>query len=150
MRKFICSLFAACILFSCSGCSPTSYKDTNGDTDYTLQTITEENIRQGMNTSTIMSSAVTFNNKTVCKAKAMSGVLKLFDRRMEHEPLDIVVSCDITKGNARLVLLLDGEIIHDFSLHEENQHFSLESITGKVCLKLAGESAAYAIAFELQ
>lgn len=150
MKKLICTLLAVFILLSFTGCVMSSFEDTNGEADYSLQTITEENILQGMNTSEIMSSSVTVNNKTVCKAQTMSGVVNLFEKRMVNETLDIVVSCQITKGNAQLVLVIDGEIIHNFALNEENQHFTLENVTGKVCLKLAGESAGYSVTYEFQ
>ena len=66
------------------------------------------------------------------------------------EPLHIVVSCEITKGNARLVLVIDDKIVHSFALNEENQQLSLNNVTGKVCLKLAGETTGYTVTYKLK
>jgi len=148
MKKYICILAIICLLLSLTGCVMTSYEDTNGEADYSLQTITEENILQGMGSSSIMSSQMTVNNKTVFKAQTMSGVMELVEKRLAGQPLDLIVSCQINKGNARLVLVIDGQIVHDFALQEANQRFTLENVTGKVCLKLAGESAGYSVEIE--
>ena len=149
MKRFLSALLAVVIVLSLSGCM-ISYEDTNGDADFSLQTITEQDIIQKTICSKVMSSTVTADNRTVCKAKTMSGVEALFEKRMKNESLDIVVSCQITKGNARLVLTLDDKIVHDFALNEENQRFTLDNVTGRISLKLAGESTGYAVSYELQ
>ena len=44
MKKLLCCLFIGCMCFALSGCGGNSYEDTNGADDYSLQTITNENI----------------------------------------------------------------------------------------------------------
>ena len=150
MKQTLCAMLALVILLSLPGCTPTSYADTNGEEDFSLQTLTERDLIQGTNTSKMMSSTVTMGDKTTCKAQTLSGVEVLYEKRLKGETLDLVVSCQITKGNARLVLVLDDEIIHDFTLNKDSQHFTMENVTGKVYLKLAGESAGYTVSFVLQ
>lgn len=150
MRKLLFALLTVSVLLSLPGCMIVSYEDTNGPSDFSLQTLTDQDIIRGTNTSTVMSSAVTVNNKTVCKAQTMSGVVTLFEKRFDNEPLQIVVSCEITKGNARLILVIDDSIVHSFALNEDNQQFVLNHAAGKVCLKLAGETAGYTVTYELQ
>ena len=147
MKKLLCVLLTAFLLLSCSGCVTFSYEDTNGEDNYALQTLTDADILRGAGSSTVLSSKVTTNNKTECKAKTMSGVVTLFDTKLNKEPFTITVSCRITKGNARLVLVLDDEIVHDFALNTDNQTFTLPNVTGRVRLKLAGESTGYAITY---
>ena len=43
MKKVLCIVFILCISFTFVGCG-TEYADTNGEKDFTLQTITDENI----------------------------------------------------------------------------------------------------------
>lgn len=150
MKRTISTILILSLLLCLSGCSLGQLEDTNGPEDYSLQTLTEEDILQGASTIKVMSSSTTINNKSTCKAKTMSGVETLFSRKLQNESLDILLSCEITGGNARLVLILDGEILHDFALNENDQHFTLENVTGKVSLRLAGESAGYAVSFEIQ
>lgn len=149
MRRLLCVLLAVFILLSFSGCRIRSYEDTNGKNDYSLQTITEAEILRGIGSSTFMSSTVRNNNVTVCTAQTMSGVVKLFDLDFSGEDLDLTVSCNIVKGNARLVLVINDEIVHDFGLKGMNQNFTLENVTGSVSLRIAGESAGYTIKYKL-
>ena len=147
MKKCLCALLALFMLLSCSGCITFSYEDTNGEDNYALQTLTDADILRGAGSTTVLSSKVTINNKTECKAKTMSGVLTLLDTKLNNEPFAITVSCHITKGNARLVLVVDDEIVHDFALNTDNQTFTLPNVTGKVRLKIAGESTGYTVTY---
>lgn len=150
MKKIFCTFLVIAVLVSLSGCMASAYEDTNGEDNFSLQTLTDQDIIQGTNTTSFMSSTVTLNNKTVCKVQTMSGVDELFEKRMKNETLDMVVSCEIVKGNARLVLVIDDKIVHDFALNENNQQFILENVTGKVCLKIAGESTGYSVTYKVQ
>ena len=150
MKKLICALLAVFILLSFTGCGTRSYEDTNGEDDYSLQTITEADIIRGIGSSIFMSSTVRNNHVTVCTARTMSGVAKLFELDLNGEDLDLTVSCSITKGNARLVLVINDEIVHDFGLKGMNQNFTLENVTGAVSLRIAGESTGYSIKYELK
>lgn len=145
MKKLLCAFLALALVLSLAGCA--SYEDTNGADDFTLQTLTEADILNGANTTKVMASTVTVNSKTTCKAKTFSGVEALYEAELAGEPLDLLVSSEVTKGNARLVLVVNDEIVHDFALNEENQHFTLENVTGEVALKIAGEDAGYVISF---
>lgn len=150
MKKYICIILILSVLMSFAGCHISALEDSNGESDFTLQTITEQDILEGMSTTTFMSSSVTLHNTTTYKAKTMSGVKELLSVTLDNEPLDMVVSCEITNGNARLVLVVNDEIVHDFALNERNQRFSLEMVSGEVSLKLAGESCGYAVTCTLQ
>jgi len=147
MNKWIFLFVSVFIILSLSSCGVTTYQDTNGPSDYSLQTLTEEDIIRGAKTSKILSSSITLNNKTVCKAKTMSGVEELYKTNLKNETLCLTISSEITKGNARLVIVFNDEIIHDFALHMSDQIFTLEDVTGTVSLKLAGESTGYEITY---
>ena len=148
MRRFLCTVLVVLLLLSFPGCMMISYEDTNGEDDFSLQTLTDQDIIGSSSCSKYMSSTTTMGNRTVCKVQTMSGVESLFQRRVENQRLDILVSCAVTKGNARLVLVVDDTIVHEFALNKDNQHLTLENVTGKVSLKLAGESTGYTVTFE--
>ena len=44
MKKALCLLAAVLLCFGVSGCGGEGYEDTNGADDFTLETITDENI----------------------------------------------------------------------------------------------------------
>ncbi len=145
MKRIICFALLILIVLSLASCTAVSYEDTNGEDDFSLQTITDKDIVDGINTTKILSSTSTGNNKTTSKAKTMSGVVELYEGKLKNESFKIVVSNEISKGNARLVLVFNDEIVHDFDLNSKDQSFVLNNATGKVYLKIAGESTGYSV-----
>ena len=149
MKKIICALLLCCTLLSFAGCAMISYEDTNGDEDFTLQTLTEEDILDGGNSSEMLSSHVTVNNKSTYKAKSLSGVKVLYEKKLREETITFSLSSTVSKGNARLVLASEDAILHEFDLNKADQSFTLENFTGRVFLRLAGESAEYSVSFSV-
>lgn len=154
-NNLICAILVFALMLSLGGCmSAGGIEDTNGEEDLSLQTITDKDIIEGMGSTRFMSSSsnstVNGVSKSVHKAKTMSGVLELYEDRLKNETLDITVSCEITKGNARLVLIVDGEIVHDFDLNGADQSLVLDNVSGNVSLKIAGESAGYAVSYTVK
>ena len=147
MKNFICALLLCSTLLSFAGCTMVSYEDTNGDEDFTLQTLTEQDILDGGSSSEFLSSNVTVNGKITYKAKKLSGVKVLYEKKLKGETFEISLSSTVSKGNARLVLASEDEILHEFALNEANQSFTLENFSGRVYLRLAGESAEYSVSF---
>lgn len=147
MKRFICFTLLALTLLSLASCTASTYEDTNGEDDFSLQTITDEDIIKGINTSQFFTSTLNSNDKTTCKAKTMSGVVELFEGKLENESFEIVVSSEITKGNARLVFVFNNEIVHDFDLNGEGQSFVMENATGNFSLRIAGESTGYSVTY---
>ena len=150
MKRFVCWILLACVLCSLAGCGADMYADTNGEGDFTLQTLTDYDILHVRRSVRVMSSTKRFGNKTVCKTKTMSGVTDLYEGYLRGEDFQITVSSEFTKGNARLVLVLDDAIIHDFALNEEDQTFVLPNAKGRIHLRVAGESTGYRVEYRIQ
>lgn len=150
MKKFITILLVAVLVLSLAGCKFVTYEDTNGAEDFSLQTLTEADITSNANTcSQITSTKSVINNVTTCTAKEMSGVIKPYETKLRNQDFEIQVSSEVSKGNARLVLIVDNTIVHDFMLNEKEQTFSLKKYSGNIRLKLAGESAKYKITYTI-
>lgn len=147
MKRLICFTLLVLTLLSLASCSVTTYEDTNGEDDFSLQTITDEDIIKGVNTSQFFTSTSSSDGTTTCKAKTMSGVVELYEGKRENEGIKIDVSSEITKGNARLVLVFNDEIVHDFDLNGKDQSFVMENVTGKFSLRIAGESTGYSVTY---
>lgn len=150
MKRVVCWMLA--ILFACvlTGCGADMCADTNGEGDFTLQTLTDYDILHVRRSVRVMSSTKRFGNKTVCKTKTLSGVTDLYDAFLRGEDFQITVSSEFTKGNARLVLVLDDAIIHDFALNGEDQTFVLPNAKGRIHLRVAGESTGYRVEYRIQ
>ena len=150
LRDLVSVLAALMVLAVLSGCGG-GIEDTNGETDFTLQTITDADIIEGMNTMSFMSSqsSVTVNgvSKNKISVGTMSGVMELYEGRLNNESLTVVLSGSVTKGNARIVVVLENEIVHDFELNAADQSFTLENASGRVYIKIAGESAGFSVEY---
>ena len=150
MKKFITIILATVLVLSLAGCKFVTYEDTNGDEDFSLQTLTEADITSNANIcSQTMSTKSMINNVTTYTAKEMSGVIKLYETSLQNQDFEIQLSSEVSKGNARLVLVIANTIVHDFMLNEKEQTFSIKNFSGKIRLKLAGESAEYKITYTI-
>lgn len=146
MKKFITILLTAVLVLSLAGCKFVTYEDTNGDEDFSLQTLTEADITSNITTySQKMGTKTMINNEISYSAKSMSGIIRIYEANLRDGDLEIQVSSKVSKGNARLVLMVGNEIVHDFDLNKDNQVYTLEKCTGQVCLRLAGESAEFKV-----
>ena len=150
MKRVVCWMLA--ILFACvlTGCGADMYADTNGAGDFSLQTLTDHDILHVRRCVRVMSSTKRFGNKTVCKTKTMSGVTDLYKGYLRGEDFQITVSSEFTKGNARLMLVLEDAILHDFALSGEGQTFRIPAAKGRVYLRVAGESTGYRVEYRIQ
>ena len=142
--KRICFLvvlvFVSMMLISCN-----SYEDTNGLDNYTLQTITDDNILDGMNCSEMMSSHTYINNKYKDSIKKLNGVKEL---NSFNKPFKIVLDFEVNNGNTKLVLCTDNEIIHVFDVNKNEQEF-VSNLNEKVYLKVAGEDLGFKLEYEI-
>ena len=147
-KQFLCVvavLLTLALLFT--GCK--TYKDTNGENNYELQTLTEQDILQGGSVVKTGSSSATVNNTHSVKVKTMNGVDTL--ETFSGEKVVLLLSVTINKGNARLVVCTDDEILQEFELNKDNQLFTFEVETGsKAYLRIAGEDCGYSLTYQLQ
>ncbi len=148
MKKLI-SLAMACLMcLSLVGCG-TEYADTNGDDDFTLQTITDENIikldtgASGLNYSEESVDDVTYSSEY--SSKSFNGVEQIYLTNF-LTPSDVHVyigTLNVKSGNFKLVAVNDDKIIHEFDLDTFNEEFLFEDIEGSFSIHVAGESAAF-------
>lgn len=121
-------------------------EDTNGADNYSLQKITDEDIiNLNLGTKGSFNERTGFVSETVeYSADKFTGVMELYDEYVIANQLDITVNhAQVTSGNFRIVLLVNDEIVHDFTLNELTQTYTLENVSGYVSLRVAGESAAF-------
>lgn len=120
--------------------------DVNGADNYALNTIIDADITAMAGNSTgIGMCNGSSSDAAVCYSERFSGVETLYDA----EAACTVTLSDITvtSGNLRVVVLLDNQIIHDFPMNGSATAFDMPADSS---LRIAGESAAFELAFELQ
>lgn len=146
MKKNLCCLLCAALLFSASGCSSVEIEDTNGADDYSLATITEENIiNEDLGASGLSKSESSHTDLITYSSKNFSGVEEIYtsDYFMNSDVIIEVNTLSVTEGNLSLVVLLDDEIVHEFKAGELTETFEMEDVNGTVDIKIAGESAKF-------
>ena len=146
MKKIIVLVFSFFILLTLSGCH---IKDTNGEDDFSLVELTDEDFFKANSSSTTMSTRTQINNKVKIKVKKFSGVELLDSIYVKNKKLTIKLSSEVKSGNFKIVVIKDDEIIKVLNINEANQEFVIENANGEYLLKVAGESANFSIDYEI-
>lgn len=148
---FAVLVVAAIAFFPTIGSNVKEYKDTNGENDFSLCKITDEDIIEGMDSSTL--NIVTFDeeqNEYWYLGKYFNGSTSLSTGTPLTKNNTInIQKFSVTKGNARLLVLADNTIVHDFSPNESNQELSLNNLQGDISLVIAGESTNFEVIFKV-
>ena len=146
------ALFLALLLLF-GGCAAFShYEDTNGDQDYTLQTLTDENIMKGtggsLSSVSLRTSSITpSKSKVTLKVGKFSGVSTLESFRGGSSYRTVTVSLTVSAGNFKAVLCTDSEILYVFPINQTGSSYSFKK-EQTVYLRIAGESAKYELTYE--
>lgn len=124
-------------------------EDTNGPEDFTLQTITDENIiRRDIGAIGIGENSGIISDTVTYSSDKFTGVYEVYGESIITNRYEITVNhAQVDAGNFRIVLCVDDRIVHEFALNELTQTFVLEDVRGYVSLRIAGESADFQFDF---
>lgn len=120
-------------------------EDTNGPDDYTLTTITDENIiKQDMGALNVSKSIGLLNDGVTFKSDKFTGVYRVFQTNFffDSDFLMDVAGFWVNNGNFRMCIVNDGKIIANV----EPGMFAtceLSDLNGSFELVIAGESADF-------
>lgn len=136
--KLIITLFICIFL---TGCFGSHIEDLNGETDYSLSTLTQNDLIGGTKTSIIAGNLTTStNNKFKQKVKKMSGVSQLFELDSNDT---YTIEFNVTSGNGLVGIICDDEIIE---VVEANSKITITVPSKKDYeVKIAGESCEFEI-----
>lgn len=127
-------------------------EDTNGLDNYSLQTITDQNIRD-LDIGAIGSgeSSGSFTNGTIYHSEKFSGVEVVHQENLWASGLFIqVYDYTVEAGNFRLLVMVDDEILHEFVPNGDPiQTCELGNIEGSFTIRIAGESANYSFRYDM-
>src|SRR5690554_4610017 len=96
------------------GCSIGQIEDTNGDEDYTIETISNEKIIRGGSSASLGSIQTTVNGNTKYKVDKFSGIKTIETFRLNNESFNLSIMCEVEKGNFMVALTTDSEIVKVF------------------------------------
>ncbi len=120
-------------------------EDTNGADNYSLQQITDSNIiNMDIGALNYSESTDNITNTTTHYSDKFTGVAEIYRTNIKANRFDITVNhAQVNSGNFKLVLVHNDEIVHEFTLNELVQSYTLENPDGTVSLRIAGESADF-------
>ncbi|MBE6607909.1 MAG: hypothetical protein E7633_05105 [Ruminococcaceae bacterium] len=120
-------------------------EDTNGGDDYSLCTISDENIiNRDIGSKGLTESYDSISGTTTYSSKKYTGVDEIYGINISATRFEITVHhAQVDSGNFKIVLLVDDEIVHTFNLNELTQTYVMENVSGYVSLRIAGESAEF-------
>ena len=138
-------IVAGCIWMFGDG-APSQITDTNGPDDFTLTTITDENIINrdiGSIGGPTISQGLIGDGYTF-SAKEFSGVYEiLYDNFIGKSDFQLdITNFVVTGGNFRMVVVHDDQIVAELT-PDMFVEYRLEDIKGTVSLRIAGESASF-------
>ena len=155
MKKFSLILLSLCLILALVGCG-TQYEDTNGPDNFTLQTITDQNIINldlGASGLTYTESELgDILSSSEYSAKNFNGVERIFQTNFLL-PSDIEVyigHMNVKSGNFKLVVINNDTIIQEIPLDSFNETFRFENLSGSFSVHAAGESAAFEFYMDVQ
>ena len=122
-------------------------EDTNGADVYTLQTITDENIiNMDIGSKGMWEKTNSVTNLKTYSSEKFSGVYEVYNTNFMGKTFQVEVdNFKLNSGNMKYVLLVNGEIVHEFKPNEPNQIYKIEATEGNISLRIAGESADFEI-----
>ena len=146
MKKLFGIFLMLLLCVTLAGCK--EYEDTNGADDFTLQTITDENIihlETGASNLTYKESNIGALKSAEYTSKNFNGVEQLYLTSFwGKSDIEIYIGhMNVKKGNFKLAVINNDEIIKEIPLDAFGETYRFEDLEGDFSIHLAGESAAF-------
>ena len=150
MKKII-FIISLILLINLSGCS--HVEDINGPDDYSLATYTDDDILNGIRSTTTIGTLTTRVEKNghltaSYKASKISGCVVLESFKSNSDTISFKFDFTCESGNALIVIVYNNEIIKKVEPNTEVS-FELNNQGNKYKVWLIGESAKVAIKYEI-
>lgn len=144
MKKMLTLCLALVLTVCLSACGSAKIEDTNGADNFSLNTITDQNILKCDLPSTgyTVTTSGLLSKKVEISAKSFSGVKEvLWTNMIAGDFVLDLLEFNLTGGNFRMVLVNEGKIVAEIA--PGTTHIELKNAKGTVALCIAGESAAF-------
>lgn len=132
-----------------TGCEYGQIEDTNGEEDYSIQTILDDKIKEGPNTRYVINSKwSTKDNVTTMKIEKFSGIFLLRTTHVSNKTLTYEIDSIVEKGNFKIVIVKNNEEIINVLINS-TELVTINDAEGKYQIKAVGESAKFKMSFEI-
>ncbi len=131
-------------------CSCVSHiEDTNGEDDYSLCSLTDEDIIDGVSSLMQGSMSNKRNDRGSMSVQKFSGVQTIDSINVRGAEETLTCTVNVESGNLRVVIVKDGKIFADLAVDGIKDSVTLTE-SGKYELKIAGESACFEIEYKIK
>ena len=151
MKKIMLLLLSCISIFALTSCG--HIEDSNGPDNYTVVTITDEDILRGGNShmslmATSGSSIINGRLRGEYNAEKFSGVFKVGEYDSDKKTININVNITCESGNAMVVVVSDDRIIKKI---EANQNFdcNVDNTYDDYIIYVVGESAKLSVKYQI-
>ncbi|MBQ7379537.1 MAG: hypothetical protein IJW70_07680 [Clostridia bacterium] len=151
MKRYLCIGLLLIVCLGMVACG--QIEDTNGEDDYSLATITkEELVKSASNSSQVGFLHTQVNDKHTYKVAKFSGVEMLESVRATESTKSITFTVESTResGNLYIYVRCDGEIVGEFAVGGSDSLILEQPAPGKYELCIAGESASFEMTATIQ
>lgn len=139
-----------CLGFLLVGCNIGQIEDTNGESDFTIETISDKKIISRSSSNFIANSVTNkIGSNTSIKVGKFSGVKELETTRVSNQTLTYEIESNCTYGNFRIVIVHNSEIIRDVAINS-SEIITINNANGTYYLKIVGESAKFSLDYSIQ
>ena len=142
--KKILILIILMMSFSLTSCKLGHIEDTNGDDDYSLCSLTNDDILNGKFVTKTGSVETRLNNKGSLKAKKLSGVETVLNIN-ETNDVNITINFKVEKGNGVIAIVNSNKIVHILEANSTKTYNLLPG--GKYSIKIVGESCCFKVSY---
>lgn len=149
MKKccIFCVVFGILILLG--GCSRHT-PDTNGKNNFSLTSISLQDIITGNSCVKSGATRVRKNNVTDIHVRKFSGVETVQTFQLNGAALELSIGVNVESGNLKVLVCNEHEILKEIFVNEGVQTVNLPPMSDTVYLKVGGESAEYKMSFEYE
>lgn len=153
MKKFTQFILIFGMCLALVGCGD-EYEDTNGEDNFSLQTITDENIINkdiGASNLTYEELSAGDITSTEYKSKNFNGVEEIYlTNFIGKSDIHVYIGhMDVKSGNFKLAVVCDDKIIDEIPLDAFGDTYYYEDLEGTFAIRLAGESADFSFHIEV-
>ena len=147
MKKLLSIIIMCCMCFALTGCGP-EYEDTNGGDNFTLQSITDDDIihlATGASGLTYKEQNIAALHSSEYSSKNFNGVEQLYLTSfiLKSDVEVYIGQMNVESGNFKLVVINNDKIIQEIPLDTFNESFYFEDLEGDFSVHVAGEAAKF-------
>ena len=116
--------------------------DTNAYDDYTVTTITDDDILKQKYKAYGIDDTLISETRFI-ESNRFSGIYEIYEKTSEENIIIPKFSIKVYKGNLRVVMVSDEQIIRDFDVNKTHGPIKLKSDIDDVKIYIIGESAKF-------